>query len=1103
MLGFVTRRLRGRWPLAAAVLLTVLITTTVLTALFAFTRGVGEAGLRQALQGPGHSRATVLVTSEHAVASRAADEQAVRAFAGELFGPLPVAVESLARSRPYGLPGAVSPGRQADLTLLASLDRARVRLLAGQWPGAVAGPGPLAVAVPRAALARLGLTEAALPAELRLDDRFGGAPLTVRVTGVYLAADPGAPYWRLDPVGGRGLQVGGFTTYGPLLVDDSAFISGALAQNGRASLLDPDFSAVDNAGAEALRDRAAGLADGAPEGAGVKGPAGHRVTSELPAVLAELRSGQTVARSSLLVGALQLAVLAGAALLLVSQLLTDRQEPERVLLTARGASRLRLGALGAAESLLLALPAAVLAPLLTPPLLGLLTGFGPLSGVALDTSGTWLSWPVAAVCALGCVLLTALPGALRGAGAAALRRSGRRQALVAGAARSGADLALVALAVLAYRRLARYGSGESPASGTGGAPGSAGAAGFGVDPVLVAAPTLAMCAGTLLVLRLLPFAARLGGRIAARGSGLGPALVGWQLARRPKRSTGPVLLLVLAVSSGVLALGQHTAWSASQRDQADFATAGGLRISGSELHPAGRGGRYAALPGGDRVVPVVRTVQDLPGGKPAQVLALDAAAVAGRVPLRADLRDGRPMSGLFAPLAAAGPAGGNAVELPGRPRRIDVDVTVRVPRGASRAGLGLLLRDRFGLTFRSPMLRLPESGDGTVSVDVDALAGAPLGAPAAPLSVAGLVVSYGAEYYGTFRFPPEDAEAPGELAVRRFAVADSPGGPAVTVPVPAGAPGWTLKTPALNGGAPAAELLPVPDGAPALPRLRYRGGGDTAGGIQLGLVPGAAPAAEVPGVATHRYLAAVGAGVGDLVPVPLGGATVPVRVTAAVGSLPVAGDTALAVDLATAGRLLAAGGGLELPPAGEWWLPAASPADPAPGRAAAELRAGAGSQQVELREEVAAGLLDDPLSAGPQSALAALAVACAVLAAIGFGAAAAAARRERAAEFAVLLALGTPRRRLARTAAAEGGLLVGLATAVGLGLGAAVVHLVVPLVVLTPAAHRPVPEVLVDLPGTQTLLMAAAIAAVPLLSAVLGGRYDRDVAARLRHVEEM
>ncbi|MER7124238.1 ABC transporter permease, partial [Streptomyces goshikiensis] len=117
-----------------------------------------------------------------------------------------------------------------------------------------------------------------------------------------------------------------------------------------------------------------------------------------------------------------------------------------------------------------------------------------------------------------------------------------------------------------------------------------------------------------------------------------------------------------------------------------------------------------------------------------------------------------------------------------------------------------------------------------------------------------------------------------------------------------------------------------------------------------------------------------------------------------------------------------------------------------------------------------------------------------------------AAARERGREFAILLALGAPRRDLARTAAAESGVLVGLGAGVGLALGAAIVHLVVPLVVLTPAARRPVPEVLVDLPAGETLLLTAAIAAVPLLSAVLGSTRNRNVmntAARLRHVEEM
>ncbi|WP_327130879.1 ABC transporter permease [Streptomyces sp. NBC_01343] len=1094
MLGFVVRRLRGRVPLAAAVLLTVLITTTVLTALSAFTRGVGEAGLRQALQGPDRARTTVLVTAEHTTADRGKDDEAVRSFAAELFGQLPVAVDNVARSRSYGLPGSRTPGRDADLTLLAALDHGNVKLLAGQWPEAVGAPGGrIPVAVPRAALTRLGLSPQALPAEVRLDDRYGGAPLTVLVTGVYRAADPEAPYWRLDPLGGRELQVGSFTTYGPLLVDDTAFTAGGLVQNNRGSLLTPDLATTGSSDAEAIRDRTAAASEA------LKRTKSLQAKTELPEFLAELASAQLVARSTLLIGALQLAVLAGAALLLVAHLLTERQEGERVLLAARGASRRRLGALSAAEALLLALPAAVLAPLLTPPLLRLLGGFGPLARVPFDTSGSWLLWPVAAGCALACVLLAALPAVLRGVAAAALRRSGRRQALVAGAARSGADLALVALAALAYQQLSQHGDdGLTAGPAADGGP-------IGVDPVLVAAPTLALCAGTLLVLRLLPFAARLGGRIAARGRGLGPALVGWQLARRPGRATGPVLLLVLAVSSGVLALGQHTAWSASQRDQAEFATAGGLRISGSDLPAMGQGGRYAALPGGEGVIPVIRGPQELPGGRAAQVLALDAAAVAERVPLRADLRDGRGMRELFAPLSAPAASGAGGIALPGKPQRIDLDVELRVSGGDSgRPGIGLLVRDRFGLTYRTSMVQLPANGAATASVDLGALTGAPLGSAAAPLTLAGIAVSYGSGEEGSDFGRGEPGSGAAELTVRRLAAADTSAGRAEPV---AAAAGWRLSAPALTDGSPAAELLPGPQDGSELLKLRYRGGHEAKGGIQLALAPpGTTVAAEVPGIATRAYLAGVGATVGDLIPVPLGGVSVPVRITAAIGSLPVAGDTALAVDLGSVGRLLAAGGARELPAPTEWWLPARSAADTAPARAAAELRAGAGVQQVRLREEVAAGLLDDPLSAGPQSALAALAAACAVLAAIGFAASAAAGARERARESAVLLALGSPGRTLARTAAAESCLLVGLGCAVGVGLGAAIVHLVVPLVVLTPAARRPVPEVIVDLPNGTTLLLTVAIAAVPLLSAVLGGRRDRNVsnaAARLRYVEEL
>ncbi|MDJ0382083.1 ABC transporter permease [Streptomyces sp. G-G2] len=1120
MLGFVMRRQRGRVPLAAAVLLTVLITTTVLTALFAFTRGVGDAGLRESLQGRDQVRSTVVVTGYHPAADRAKDDQALRGFGDALFGRLPFTTESLPRSHAYGLPGATpgsaagsgtsstpagsgtsstpagsgpSPEREADLTLLAALDRARTKLVAGQWPQPV-GSGATAtrvpVAVPEAALHRLGLTASALPAEVRLDDRLQGTTLTVVVTGVYRAADPAAAYWQLDPVGGRGAQTGGFTTYGPLLVDDSAFTVGGLAQDSRLTLLTPDFAGVRTAEAEAVGARSAALE------ASLKTTSGLNAKTELRTVMQELHASRSVAWSTLLIGEMQLVVLTAATLLIVGGTLMKHQEPERTLLLARGASRRRLSLLTGTEALLLALPAAALAPLLAPLLLRFLGGVDSNSGA---WPGHWSLWPVAAGCALGCVLLTTLPAALRGASAVVRRHGGKRQEMVAGAARSGADLALLALAALAFQQLNRY-KGAGPTAG-GGAP-------TGVDPVVIAAPTLALCAGAVLVLRVLPLAARLGGHLAARGSGLGPALVGWQLARRPQRATGPVVLLVLAVSSGVLALGQYTAWSDSQRDQASYTTAGGLRITGSQLAPVGQSGRYGALPGGERVLPVIRSEQSLPEGRTGQLLALDAASVADRVPLRADLRNEQPMGELFGPLTPGAPGapakGTGGIPLPGQPQRIGLDLTLRatgVPTGSP--GLRLLLRDRFGLSFLTPVVALPTTDKRvTVPVDLAALADAPAGRPGGPLTLVAVSLSYGAQ----------DPQAPplpsvgGELTVHGLSVTGDGGGPAVPVPPAAGAVGWQLGT--VPKGSEAALLgnqAAGPADGPALLRMSYSGAPPSRGEITLALTAGPVTSVqELPGIATRGYLKAIGAKVGDVVGVPFAQSMIRVRVTAAVNALPVAGDTALAVDLTSLGRIMAADGARALPGVTEWWLPGVSPDDPVPARAAAALRtgAGAGTQRVLLREEVAAGLLDDPLSTAPQRALAVLAVACAALAAIGFAASAAAGARERSRESAVLLALGAPRRTLNRTAAAEGLILAGLGCAAGVGIGTALVHLVAPLIVRTPSGRRPYPELLVDLPVGWTLLLTAAIAVVPLLSATLGGRRNRNTAARLRQVEE-
>ncbi|MEU7092349.1 ABC transporter permease [Kitasatospora aureofaciens] len=1098
MLGFVVRRLRGRLPLAAAVLLTVLITTAVLTALVTFNGGVGQAGLRQALQGPGHARTTVVVTAEHGLDQRHKDEEALASYRSKLFGDLPVHTDSLLRSRSYGLPGgdaAASAGAPAggqsstakiDLTVLADLDRERVRLTAGAWPGAVTGSVQSAapqVAVPQALLARLGLSAQALPADVQLADRLDGKPLTVRVTGTYRAVDPSAPYWRIDPVSGHEIEVGGFTTFGPMMVDPSAFTAGGLAQSSRGWLLEADFAGVDQAGAEAVGERTQGLNDD------LRKTSSLSATTALPAVVGELSASLLVARSTLLIGALQLAVLATAALLLVVRLISTRQERENELLAARGASGARLGAFTALESVLLALPAAVLAPLLTPFLVRVLAGLGRSHQVALEAGLRWTLWPVAVLCALVCILLATAPSLLRGAGAALRRRAGRRQAVVSGIARNGGDLAVLALAALAYQQLDQYGGGLSTdASGK-----------LGVDLLLVATPTLALCAGTLVVLRLLPLVARLGARVAARGSGLGPAMVGWQLARQPARATGPVLLLVMAVATGVLALGQHATWTASQRDQAEFDTAGGLRISGSHSALMGQGGRYGALPGGDRLVPVARGEQALPNGT-GQLLALDAAALADRVPVRTDLLDGHSAGDLFHPLAQPTPPGAAAgITLPGRPLRIDADVTIRQTfRGQVRLPntvhmvadappeVALLLRDRFGYVHKVPFASLPVTGDLRASAPLSTLVDAPMGSAAAPLALVGATVSY-------------SDRADGEVTVRRLAVSDSADGPATDVPVPAGL-SWTAGR---GQSGPPATLRSEPADAERLFTVGYSAANGTGDTFRAVLSPaGASAPTAVSGVATQDYLKLTGGSVGETVQVPFAGTVLPVKITGVVRAVPVAGRTALVVDLGTVARLLAAQG-RSLPSHVEWWLPATGPGDPTPAEAAAALRSAPGSQDVQFYDEVAEGMLSDPVGAAPQNALMAIAVVTALLAAIGFVAAVAGSAHERARDSALLLALGAPRKQVSRTVAAEQALLVGLGGAVGLALGALLVHLIVPFVVLTPAARQPVPQAVIDLPLGQALLFAAAIAVAPLLSAFLIGRRRRDVANRLRHVEEM
>ncbi|MEU0374126.1 FtsX-like permease family protein, partial [Streptomyces sp. NPDC006283] len=491
MTGFVLLRVRAHRLLLSAALLAVLLTTCVLAALAAFSGSVGDAALRHTLSGRDAAAAALTVSAKVPPQRREAAEEAVAAGARRSFDGLPVTVRTLERSGPYALPRALKdPGArkgEPDLTHFAALDRSRVELVSGALPGRASG-NAVPVALPENAAQQLGLKPGA---RLTLTDRLTDKPLAVEVTGLYRPADSDDPYWQLDSLGGRGVRTVVFTTYGPLLTDPSVLASGRVAAGDIAWLATADFRTVTTDRIGALRTTASSgprtlTADPAFAGAAT-------VRTSLPTVLAQSERALLVARSTLVIVAVQLVLLAAYALLLVARLLSSERTGETDLLRARGASRGRITALAAVEALLLALPAAIVAPLLSGPLTRLLAGHSTLakSGLRLGEAPTAQVWLVAAAVAACCAAAVVAPALA--ATTSALRLGRLSGGPLPGPVRAGADIGLLAVAAVAYWQLDRQ-----TGSARGGALSGDLEGDLGVDPLLVAAPALALLAGTVL-----------------------------------------------------------------------------------------------------------------------------------------------------------------------------------------------------------------------------------------------------------------------------------------------------------------------------------------------------------------------------------------------------------------------------------------------------------------------------------------------------------------------------------------------------------------------------------------------------------------------------
>ena len=1082
----------AHWVVFAAAALTTLVTATVAATLTVFTAQV----LPLAVQ---HDLVTAPDTTLSATALVSGPGQAVQGsatlrarIAGAMPG-IPVSFQAAFWSDPLGpVPGArpALPGKAGTALLQAASMNgiaSHAVLVAGRWPTTPGRgrPGAIPAALPASAAALLHVSTGDV---LRLRDRITNALVSFDITGTFAprpGPGPADSYWKLSYIPASGLSTtGGTTTYGPLLVSQAAF-GPALAMSGGSWLAQPDMAAFS---AGSLNPAAASLTALSKSLPSASFLTGAQLTTSLPAVLTGAASNLVVARSVLVIGALQLLVLAVAALLAVARLLAAQREGETALLVARGATRSQLTRLTAAEVVPLAVGVSAAGGLAGLRLARALANTGPLGTAGIPLASHAGTWPdalgAAAVVAGLAVALLLAPGLTPSPASARVRRG--RQAMVAGVARAGLDIALLVLAALAGWQLRQYSAGP-----TGTAQ---------IDPVLALAPALALAAGSVITLRLLPLAAQGADRLAARGKGLVAPLASWQFSRMPVRQGSAALLLIMGVATGTLALAQHESWTRSASDQAAFAVGGDVQVSLPAPAEPGSVGAVTAARGVNRSMAVAAEAAASPG----EVVAVDSAQAASVVRLRGD-EGPLPPERLF---RAVTPSGG----LPG--------AVLPAPQPGARAGT-IRLTAAVG-----PVTAVPASTDrmlatqlGPVSVTLTVLdaTGSAYQVAAGALTADGrphvLVAALGgdqaryplrvAAISATYLLPPHPAPAM-TLTLSGLALAGwTDSASSVTLANMQSTVGGPFSSQAPHGGAEhstsrAAAFAFNPGYAGTIPAA---GGGvlqvPTPVSGQLLLLPPAAPVAAIPAIATRAFMDASSATIGSVVPTSLDGEQVPLRIVAEVTSFPTvtAPGGAVITDL---GRLQEYLLRQSLPtlPVTQWWL--ATDGGSVPAALAASVPAGT---DITSAAGLTTATTGDPLSAAPQLALLAMAAAAALLAVTGFWVSIAADVRQRRAETALLAALGVTRRGVAGQLCLEKLLTSLPAAALGVLLGTLVARLLVPAVTLTPAAQPPTPPVitLYDLPQASTLALAVAV--LPAAAATLAAIRRPDPAAELRAAE--
>ncbi len=1084
----VLRAVADRVILAAA-LITILLATMLVAAGPIYADAVSLSAVRRTLVDAEVQDGNAVVTSR--VTPQAFVDTNERAST-EIMSAFRFTGGSILRrgtSDSYALPE--QPGNQVtELTVFRFFDQIEehATLVDGAWP--VAGGVPYEVAIAEPVAATLGLSTGD---ELELTNRRDdSAVVNVKISGIYTVDDAIDPFWYGDELDINGIDVGSsFTTHGPFVVSIETFFNAmtpfSSEVNWRVYPVHDNLivGEVDDLRRELERlegrlnaDRAAGNR--------------MRVETGLIQILREAERSLLVTRSSVLIITVQLAVLAGYALLLTAGLLVESRQVETNLLRSRGGSSTQILAMAILEGLLLTVPAALVAPWLAAWALRMLNVVGPLADIDLVIVPvvTRASYIVAGLAALGALFALTVPAYRAAQRFGDIHAQRSREAPRGIVQRAGIDIALLVIAFIGIWQLRRFGA---PITET--VQGR-----LGIDPLLIATPALGLLAGGVVALRTLPLISRFAESVTSRSTLLVPALGAWQVARRPLRYARAALLLVLATGIGLFAVSYATTWRTSQDDQAGYQIGADLRIEpdrrvGTGIPAYLLRDAYEDIPGFNEVVPVQREFGQLARSvSTVRYVILDAERAADVVIFRPDLA-GEPFDELMSRIAAqrARPV---SIPLPGEPARIAVEalfLTEPIPPGTqipedvrpSRLELNpsirVVLVDGDGQLFRVDLGGLEQSGERErVEADLTyALSDGGRLDPVYPLAVIAIELRTNA---------PQDIARNARFVVGGVLVSpDAEGDAWQPVPIDLDPEAWEPSVTQLALAVERPSIAVADDESIAGLAVDVSAGATTSDAaipLVFGFQPAGSEAVEsLPVLASADLLVESGLEVGDELPLPsLPGYEGSGLVVGVIEDFPTVdperGEPVVIDYQSYLAASFTPGAGIQAPD--EYWFSIQE--DQQAEAAEVLLDAPLSSADIASRSVREASLNSDPVALGTIGSLMLGFVAAAVFAGIGFAVNAAVSARERLLEFALLRAVGLSNRQLLAWLSLENALLVVFGLVAGTLLGVALAWLVLPLLGITQQAAQAVPSVIVVYPWQTIFWLEMSIVVVLLLA---------------------